>query len=83
MLCQQCGICVATDVAHTCAGEFWTAVFLFLSHSDSRTRLTGVHANQVQCCGWLQPWLEILPDILFSNQAQYTPYVIHNSNSHA
>jgi hypothetical protein len=80
---QQYSICMATDVAHTCAGEFWTAVFLFMSHSTSRTHLTRVHASQVQCCGWLQPWLEVQPDILFTNQAQYTKRVIGNNNSHA
>jgi len=27
MFCQQCRIYVATGVAQTCAGDFWTAVF--------------------------------------------------------
>ena len=83
MLCQQRTICMATDLANTCAGDFELHCFLFVSHSDKRTHHTGFHASHVRCCGWLQPRLEILPDILFTNQAQYNQYVTDNSNSHA
>jgi hypothetical protein len=30
------------------------------------------HANRVQFCEWLQPWLHIVHDILFTDEAEFT-----------
>ena len=67
----------------TCRRFLASSVFCSCHIRTEEHVLTAVHASQVRCCGWLQPWLEILPDILFTNQAQYTQYVFDNSNSHS
>jgi hypothetical protein len=83
MFCQQCRICMATHVAQTCAGDFWTPVFSVRITFGQKNTSYGSSREPGEVLWWLQPRLEILPDILFTNQAQNTQYVIGNSNSHA
>jgi hypothetical protein len=34
--------------------------------------ILGDHGNYVQFCEWLQPWLQILPYVLFTDEAQFS-----------
>jgi hypothetical protein len=42
---------------------------------------TGDHADHVQFHKWLQPWRHILPDILFTDEAQFTPDDVTNTRN--
>jgi hypothetical protein len=39
----------------------------------------GGHANCVQLCEWLQPWPQILPDVLFMDEDQFSQTSITNT----
>jgi len=43
-----------------------------ISPSKSVTPSLGDHANHIWFCEWFQPWLQFMPDILFTDEAQFT-----------
>jgi hypothetical protein len=69
---------------------------LSVVHTKGVKPLTGYYTGSVQFCVWLNPRLQIAPDILFTNRAQFThdsvitcghhalvvtKYKLHSSNS--
>jgi hypothetical protein len=65
-------------------GEFCIIVVSTRYHLQRVQPLPVDHANRVWFCESLQPWLQILPDILFMDEAQFSRNNITNTtNSHS
>jgi hypothetical protein len=53
----------------------------YLINSNECNLLLGDHVNRVQLCECLQPWLNILHDILLMDEAQFTQDGITNTRN--